>query len=315
MLNPVMWQHHPDDANQGPPADNDGPVAADRLLHLLRRLQSTLELEEVIHTFAAEVRDVLPVDGVRYNLPQGAGAVEDGQPGRHSCVYRLTVGGEPMGEVVYTRDVPFSETEITILELLGSHLLYPLRNALLYARALRVALEDPLTGAFNRVALGGSLERDMSLARRHGSPFSVIMLDLDLFKEINDRHGHLAGDCMLKVVVEQIRHCVRESDPVFRYGGEEFTVLLSNTDAAGAHRLAERIRRSTAQLETLCEGALIRLTLSAGVAEMHPDDTPEHLLLRADRALYEAKQTGRDRVVVAARGEPEAGDQGEQDAP
>jgi diguanylate cyclase (GGDEF)-like protein len=273
-------------------------VAPERLLALLRRLQSSLELEELIHAFAEEVRGLLAVDGIRYALPQGTGVVEDGEPGRHSCVYRLTIGGEALGELSFTRESPFSEPEIAVLELLGSYLIYPLRNALLYARALQVAIEDPLTGAFNRVALEGSLERDMSLARRHGSPFSLLMLDLDHFKSINDRWGHLTGDCVLKVVVEQIRSCVRDSDPVFRYGGEEFTVLLSNTDAAGAARLAERIRRSTAELESLCEGNRVRVTLSAGVAEMAPDDTPERLLLRADRALYEAKQTGRNRVVV-----------------
>lgn len=298
MLNPVMWQHYPQDPVDLSVPEPNGPVAPERLLRLLRTLQSSLDLEELISAFAAEVREVVPVAGVRYNLPQGAGTLDDGVMARHSCVYRLTVGSEPMGEVSFTRDQPFSAREIAILELLGSYLLYPLRNALLYARALRVALEDPLTGAFNRVALAGSLERDISLARRHGSPFSVIMLDLDHFKTINDRYGHLTGDCMLKIVVEQIRHCVRDSDPVFRYGGEEFTVLLSNTDAAGAARLAERIRATTAQLETLCEGHLVRVTLSAGVAELNPDDGPERLLLRADRALYQAKQEGRNRVVV-----------------
>ena len=139
--------------------------------------------------------------------------------------------------------------------------------------------------------------REIELSRRHGSVMSVILLDIDHFKRINDRFGHLAGDQALRAVAQCAERTIRESDMLFRYGGEEFLILLSGTDADGACLLAERIRQNVASIDSK-PGSRLRLTVSLGVTSLTAEDTPSSLFERADAALYRAKQEGRDQVAV-----------------
>ncbi len=125
-----------------------------------------------------------------------------------------------------------------------SALIYPLRNALLYKQAVEKAYNDPLTGLNNRAAFDKSIEQEVDLATRHGHSLSLMMLDLDRFKQINDNYGHIVGDAVLKSFADCIMECMRSSDIVFRYGGEEFVILLRNTELAGAILLAERMRKN-----------------------------------------------------------------------
>ena len=132
----------------------------------------------------------------------------------------------------------FSDGEIARLENFLCMLVYPLRNALQYHEAVLSSFTDPLTGACNRAAMQTAFERELNLARRQQTPLSVIMLDIDHFKKINDRYGHSNGDCVLRSVSQCVANTIRSSDMLFRYGGEEFVVLLSNTNRAGAKLLA-----------------------------------------------------------------------------
>jgi diguanylate cyclase (GGDEF)-like protein len=224
---------------------------------------------------------------------------EHGAQARHSCAYTLMLAEQTLGVITYTRAEPFSEGDAARLEFLTSHLVYPLRNALLYRDALLAASRDPLTGTNNRAALESTLAREVSLAQRHGTALSVIMLDLDHFKRINDLHGHAAGDCVLRALAGQLGQCTRSSDTVFRYGGEEFVIVLRSTDLRGAALLAERVRKAVQGLRIDCGGAPVRLTVSAGVASLAAGDTPAGLLLQADKALYRSKADGRNRVTAA----------------
>ena len=157
---------------------------------------------------------------------------------------------------------------------------------------------DALTGLANRRALEAVLAAEISRAQRFGHDLAVVVLDLDHFKEINDSFGHAAGDVMLREVSLLLISLARQGDTVARWGGEEFVVVLPETDPPGAIRFAERLRR-TIEAHNMGE---MRTSTSCGVANMLPEDTVEDLLAAADQALYRAKSNGRNRTENAVRG-------------
>jgi diguanylate cyclase (GGDEF)-like protein len=163
----------------------------------------------------------------------------------------------------------------------------------------RQARTDPLTGAMNRLALAESITRELARAQRNGRPLSVLMFDLDFFKQLNDRLGHQAGDAALKNVAAATQRHLRASDLLARYGGEEFVAVLPDTDKARAVETAERLRQEIESLGIPC-GNGTALTASYGAATYPADgDDFDSLVASADAALYKAKQSGRNRVVAA----------------
>jgi len=165
------------------------------------------------------------------------------------------------------------------------------------AEVLLQALTDGLTGLANRRALDAEMVRALAVAARTARPLSVVMVDLDHFKSVNDRFGHRAGDAALVAFARRLRAGLRAQDLAFRYGGEEFLVLLPDTDVSGATVLAGRLR---AQVALAARNGMPTLSASLGVAVWRSGDTVDTLLGRADRALYRAKTSGRDRVEVAS---------------
>jgi diguanylate cyclase (GGDEF)-like protein len=165
----------------------------------------------------------------------------------------------------------------------------------------RSAITDPLTGLYNRRYLRTALRREVRRSHRHGGVFSVLLLDLDRFKAVNDRYGHMLGDLVLRRVSRVIRRGVRDADIACRYGGEEFAVLFPETDRLGAYIAAERMRRGVAASfsERPTGGRKIPMTVSGGIASF-PDDGGESstLIARADETLYRAKRAGRNRVML-----------------
>jgi diguanylate cyclase (GGDEF)-like protein len=166
----------------------------------------------------------------------------------------------------------------------------------LNTRLETLATTDHLTGAFNRRKLQEELSREVKRARRHELPLSLIVIDLDHFKNVNDAFGHEAGDQVLLEVAGLAIGSLRTSDLFVRWGGEEFVVLTPHTELREATRIAERIRHIVAGHAFPAAG---HVTLSAGVAQLAQKETAEGLIARADTALYLAKNTGRDRVVAA----------------
>jgi diguanylate cyclase (GGDEF)-like protein len=168
--------------------------------------------------------------------------------------------------------------------------------------AQRLALTDPLTGTFNRRIFLELAEKEIARSRRTAMPLALIMLDLDHFKRVNDRYGHLTGDAVLKRFAEIAQSCLRKEDLLVRYGGEEFCVLLPEVSLDRARVLAERIRLATEQAAFKRDGAnkTISLTVSAGVSRLLDNDADDiaGLVRRADEALYSAKAAGRNRVVA-----------------
>ena len=166
------------------------------------------------------------------------------------------------------------------------------------------ALHEPLTGLYNRRHFADRLQGELAASLRHGRPLSLLLLDVDHFKRVNDAHGPLAGDEVLKMIAHVLTGAVRKEDVVARYGGEEFAILARETGLTGARALGERIRRAVERSRCAWEvGELavtvsVGVTVAAGLAQFEPGRTAQQLVEAADRALHRAKQGGRNAVVA-----------------
>ena len=269
------------------------------LLEITQVLQTTLDIEELITLFSAEVARLLDHSGVQYQNTSAGISHTIGQRTLHNCEYRLMMGPEYLGNMTFMRRTRCSEDEANQLENLVCVLMHPLRNALRFHAAVESAHTDPLTGVCNRAALDKALPREFSIARRQDSELSLLMIDIDHFKAINDQHGHVAGDCVLRDIAQRIGDTIRATDILFRYGGEEFLVVLSNTDGAGTELLGERLRRALADMPCTCDETEIPVTISLGGATLNDSESIQDLLKRADDSLYQAKDSGRNRLVIS----------------
>lgn len=263
--------------------------------HFATSLQMTLDLSSMFHLFAERAQILLNWDSLQLRNEKQAIDISYGQKAVHSLFYRLAVENEHLGDLYCTRRKMFKAAELSILESLLCDLVYPLRNALLYQAALQAAMRDPLTGIANRQALQKSLQDELNLQHRCQTPLSLLIMDIDFFKQINDAYGHDAGDQVLKAVAQQLSNIMRNSDLLFRYGGEEFVALLRNTPSSGALLLAERARQAIAQLACQYAEHTLKVTISIGCTSLLTNDTAIELFKRADKALYLAKNAGRNR--------------------
>jgi len=262
-------------------------------------LQTTLGFNELIAIFSSKIAHKIPHSAFIYTNTEFALEVKSGVFTRHSCNYALKVEQQQLGELKLMRNHRFSDGDLQLLETLLCCLIYPLKNATLFHQALKMAYTDPLTQTHNRASFNDTIKREMSLATRNVKNLSLIFFDIDHFKTINDTYGHDCGDITLALGAKWIKESLRDSDIIFRYGGEEFVILLSDTDANGAGLLAERIRTSI-ENHTIAYGMeTIKITASLGVSTLRANDTIESFILRADKAMYAAKNKGRNQVVLA----------------
>jgi diguanylate cyclase (GGDEF)-like protein len=195
---------------------------------------------------------------------------------------------------------PFREQELEV-RLRAGRRIVELEDGLRLA-----ATQDPLTGIWGRSAIHAYLAQQLSKARRESASLSVLAVDLDHFKEINDGHGHAAGDAVLEEVARRMRRTLRSYDGLGRVGGEEFLVVLPNSPLAGGLAVGERLRRAIAETPIATPAGEMRVTCSIGVASDPRGESPVHTLIeRADAALYRAKHCGRNRVESARDPEPD----------
>jgi len=180
------------------------------------------------------------------------------------------------------------------------------QRGMLYAQLNAAARTDTKTGLLNAVTWEREAAAELSALRRRGQPAAVLLVDIDHFKHVNDTHGHLAGDDVLRRVADVLRAQLRnQKDLICRFGGEEFAVFLPGLDALEAPAAAERLRRGVAELVTPVGGTLVQITVSVGVSVADPVATPDatvpELLAGADLGLYQAKGAGRDQVRLLGR--------------
>ena len=224
----------------------------------------------------------------------------DPDAGAERIALPLRVGSSDFGLLVLSGE-GFDAGQVEAATSLAAQVVVALENARLHRIVERQALVDSLTGLANRRSLEETLRAEVARSVRFGDPMCVVMADLDDFKRVNDRFGHAAGDEVLKEFAATLRETVRESDTAGRWGGEEFALVLTGTDADGGMRLAERARTALeGRLVRLPDGGQIAVTASFGVASCTDWHEAGELLAAADSALYEAKRTGKNRVVRAA---------------
>lgn len=267
-------------------------------LRLACALQTTLDVESLTGILDRHLHEVVPHTGLRF-VHEGADIDIATRSCRgHSHELALNLDGEPLGRLhVHTRE-PLSCAQAQAVDELLDLALHALRNALMYRAALNASVRDPLTGVNNRSSFREVLDREVDLAHRHGAPLSLIMIDVDRFKAINDQYGHATGDVALKSIAHCMLGCIRESDILFRYGGEEFCIALANTNLAGARKLAERVRRALEILVVRASGRRLHVTASLGVATLGAGDDAANLVENADESLYRAKALGRNRIAT-----------------
>jgi diguanylate cyclase (GGDEF)-like protein/putative nucleotidyltransferase with HDIG domain len=222
--------------------------------------------------------------------------------GIRSIVYLpLVVKGEAIGSLIVASRQPNAYTpgQVHLLERLASQIAVPVENSRLYAKAEQRARVDELTGLFNRRHFDERLGEEIDRHSRYGGMLSLIFLDLDFFKAYNDKHGHIAGDKVLAQIGQLIEKSIRNIDIAFRYGGDEFAVLLPQSEADDAFVVAERVR---GKIATEMRKKKLRITTSLGLASWPSDGvTPDELINAADKALYYTKQTGGNRTCVASK--------------
>jgi len=267
-----------------------------KALQIANVLQTTLDISKLIEVYSHEIKTLVTHDSINFENKVQEIDIALGAPEKHSCSYQLVVAAQSLGQLSITRKSKFTAKETMLMEYLLCGLVYPLRNAISYHSALLAAVKDPLTGVNNRSSMNSTLIRETELARRHEAPLSLIELDIDFFKNINDTHGHSAGDAVIIGVANVISNCIRGSDILFRSGGEEFVLILSNTDREGALLLAERIRSSIKENKVEHGKHKLNVTASLGVSTFEKGDDSESLFEKADTALYSAKSEGRNCV-------------------
>lgn len=270
---------------------------SEAMLRLTQLLQTSLETRQVLKLFFQQLQKNISVGGILYTHEDKGLAIKHGKQNVHHSSYRLNTKRDKLGEIVLSRSQRFSEQELITIETLMGSLILPLKNSLLYGDAIAAAMNDSLTKTGNRNALEHSLQREVRLAHRYKQSLSMMVIDIDFFKKVNDQYGHSSGDFVIQQVASAITTVCRETDLTFRYGGEEFVVLLNKTDASGARIIAERVRRFIEQQVVRLGTQSINVTVSIGTAELAEQEDGYELFNRTDEALYQAKEQGRNQVI------------------
>jgi diguanylate cyclase (GGDEF)-like protein len=214
--------------------------------------------------------------------------------------FPMIVGGTPVGVLGVAPEPPLAEHQRTVLAAAAALLAVSLKNAELFQEVHENSVRDALTGCFIRKHAMEVMDGELRRSRRSQMPLSLVMFDLDHFKEINDRYGHLCGDAVLATVGQRMNAVLRGSDLKCRYGGEEFLILLPDTPLAGAQRVAETLRRELQEHPVRWNDIDIPFTASFGITAITPGEVDATQIIgRADAALYRAKEDGRNCVRAA----------------
>ncbi|PAJ73289.1 GGDEF domain-containing protein [Pseudoalteromonas sp. NBT06-2] len=260
---------------------------------LVAQLQKTLELAKLINIFSLEATKLLSITGLQFHSSDGVvemiGSKHLGQ--KVSFDLEIENENERLGQLIYFTKKPMSIFIKEKLQRLHSVLVYPLRNALMFYRVKKLATKDILTGLSNRSHFNDYLNKKIDRYRRHHRRFGFMLLDLDNFKQVNDTHGHLFGDQVLVQFSRLLQQSIRGIDTVFRFGGDEFAILIDDNQEKACNLIANRIQA------LMHEDALLakhKITASIGFTLAQVKDDNISIFERADKALYKAKNNGRD---------------------
>lgn len=259
------------------------------LYEITKQICKSLDQDEVYANFCEQINKYIKVGDCKF-LKKDADLSEYSR----CTVLPLDIGKSPIG---YLLASGIKQDDMDKFHILSQQFLLGLKRALLYQRVQELAITDSLTGASSRRYCLERLSEEIERSKKFNYAFSFLMADIDHFKDYNDRYGHLVGDAILREVSQTIKENIRQIDLMGRYGGEEFSIILTETDKKQAKFAAERIRKSIEDRRIRVYDEDLKVTVSIG-ASTFPEDAKDMqaLIEKADSSLYKAKQTGRNRV-------------------
>ena len=257
-----------------------------QMLALMTQLQTTLDIDELLNIFAIEVTRYIDFSGLYFKSLNLNTVFPGSRKAKKEQRFELKVDDNFIGTLTYGINSPISLTNFKVLEQLHQCLLHPIKNAIAYHAAMQLAMQDGLTGLGNRRYFDEQLKRSMHNANRHHSLVGLVLGDLNKFKAINDTYGHIAGDNVLQEFANVLRLCTRDSDSLFRFGGDEFAIIVENANDTALTIIENRINLSLANNLQLNK---YQLGCSIGSTFMNRADNELSFFERADEILYRRK--------------------------
>jgi diguanylate cyclase (GGDEF)-like protein len=257
-----------------------------RKLALMEQLQCTLELDNILNIFAMEAAKYISLSGLYFTQGDVRTAIRGSRQGKAERQFSLKLNNEFLGILTYAINAPISVANNKILEELHQYIIHPINNAIKYKNAMALAMQDSLTGLANRRYFDEQLKRAMHHANRHKRQVGLMVADLNKFKIVNDTHGHNIGDEILKSFAKALQVSVRDSDSVFRFGGDEFAIIVEEASEQSLYVIEMRIK------DAISNDALLtkyNVSCSLGYTFMNRADDKKSFFERADQALYKQK--------------------------
>jgi len=266
--------------------DSPNNENTNRKLALMEQLQTSLDIERLLNIFAMEAAKYADFSGLYFKNGEVTAAIRGSRQGKNERHFELKLNQKFVGIITYAINSPISITNYKILNELHQYLIHPLNNALNYQKTLQLAMQDSLTSLNNRRSFDEQLKRAMHRANRQHSKVGLIICDLDKFKAINDTYGHAIGDDVLVQFSQALKESVRDSDSIFRFGGDEFAVIVEDATKDALIVIEQRISVAMSMDALLTKYAV---SCSLGYTFMDRIDSQESFFERADRALYQQK--------------------------
>lgn len=284
-------------SSSAPQTKENAPLLSEtEQLQLHRKLLGTLDIGALINRFFSWLSEKQQVSGIEYIYPVENITLLAGSKKAHRVKYTLRLEQQYLGEITISDKKRFSDKDLLIHEQSMGVIVHYLKNAIEHQALEKIAFHDGLTGVMNRTALEELLPKEVERAQRFNFDLAIMMIDIDHFKTINDCIGHMGGDDVLRHVSKAIQSQLRKSDLPFRYGGDEFLLIMPNTDIKEAHTAAKRIMEALNKEVTDIPDCPMSPELSIGIAAYQHGENHEELIRRVDNALYASKNNGRNCV-------------------
>ncbi len=263
---------------------------------LTEQLQTTLDIEQLLSIFLHGISNSYKIMAIELDTYHGQFSTGLKTEEADQLSLPIRINDRLMGRLTYYSRKPITDIFLSSLSHFQKRLVFPLRNALAFWQLQQVALKDPLTAAGNRANYDDSLSRAIVSAQRNNKPFVLMILDLDNFKQVNDRFGHQTGDHLLISFVTIVNQCLRGNDQLFRFGGDEFAIILEQDNLESAQVVTERLQQEILKSEI---NSVYKVGVSLGCTLWSKQDSSDTLFARADSALYEAKRAGKNCLKTA----------------
>ncbi len=264
--------------------------------YLNELLQTSLDMQDILQIFADEVASYFPLTGINFNFSDDS--IKTNNYDKGCCQYQslLSSTSETLGTLCYSSTQAFSQEQQILLAACQEKLFYPIKNAILFITVQKQAREDHLTGLANRGRFDTVLDETVQQHQLIDDELTLVLLDLDNFKQANDRWGHDAGDQVLVEFADIIRQAIRKTDYAFRFGGDEFAVILEGANTMVATRIAKQIKKMVNCSDLLNH---MGVSTSIGFSSLNKQEQKTDFFKRADMALYSAKNAGRNCLRTA----------------